>query len=228
MKNKNCFLISGISGFLFLLLIVLVRFADVAAVGPEGTVIGLSGINKAVADFTGVNMLWYDITDLLGIAAVVTAFLFGAAGLIQTIKRKSLFKVDSEILCLGGLYAIVIGLYILFETVIINYRPVIMPGCTQPEASFPSSHTMLVCTVMGSAAAVIGKYVKKKAAANALKTVFIAIIFITVLGRLYSGVHWFTDISGGVLISIALLSLFKGTCIRIKEKAKDNRSDLSD
>ena len=36
----------------------------------------------------------------------------------------------------------------------------------------------------------------------------ILIIFTTILGRLISGVHWFTDIIGGILISSFLLMLF--------------------
>lgn len=149
-------------------------------------------------------MLWYDITDWLGIAAILTALFFALAGLVQLIKRRSLLKVDREILALGGLYIIVIGLYVLFEKVIINYRPIIMPGSTHPEASFPSSHTMLVCIIMGSAAMLLGKY----KLCTALRIMCLSVIAVTVIGRLIAGVHWFTDILGGILISITLLSVF--------------------
>ena len=164
---------------LTVILIALVRLVDAAPIGAQGTSIGLSHLNQFVFDLFGVNMLWYNITDWLGVAAVLTGFVFAVTGLVQLIKRRSLLKVDREILSLGGLYIVVIGLYLFFENVIINYRPIIMPDNTSPEASFPSSHTMLV------------------------------IIGVTVVGRLIAGVHWFTDILGGILISVTLLSLYE-------------------
>lgn len=216
MKRKKYVLTAGISGLLFAVLIVLVRFVDVQAIGPEGTRIGLSHLNRLVFEKLGVHMLWYEITDWLGIAAIFTAFLFALAGLLQWISRKSLLKVDKEILALGGLYLIAIGLYVLFELVIVNYRPILMPGGTHPEASFPSSHTMLVCVIMGSAVPLLGKYVKNKVLCKALRIICAAIIAITVIGRLISGVHWFTDILGGILISVMLLNLYAAILERIE------------
>ena len=208
MKNKNNLFVSGISGLLVMILIVLVRFVDVRPIGPEGTSIGLSRLNGFFFRLSGVNILWYHITDWLGVAAILVAFLFAMAGFVQLIKRRSILKVDHEILALGGLYIVVIGLYVLFEIVIVNYRPIIMPDGTHPEASFPSSHTMLVCVIMGSAIMLIGKYLKEKPLCRVLRGFYSAIIGITVIGRLIAGVHWFTDIVGGILISIFLLSLF--------------------
>lgn len=208
MKNKGNLLFAGVSGLLAGLLIVLIRFVDVRPIGPDGTVIGLSHLNQFVFDRFGVHMLWYGITDWLGAAAVITAFVFAVTGLVQLIKRRSLLKVDREILALGGLYIAVIGLYVLFEIAVVNYRPVIMPDSTHPEASFPSSHTMLVCVIMGSAAMLIGRYIRGKALCRILQGVCAVIIAVTVIGRLISGVHWFTDIIGGILISTALLALF--------------------
>ena len=151
MKQKKYALSAGVSGLLFAALIVLVKSVDVQTIGPEGMRIGLSHLNRLVFEKLGVHMLWYAITDWLGIAAIGTALLFAMIGLVQWIRRRSILKVDKELLALGGLYLIVIGLYVLFELVIVNYRPIIMPGSIHPEASFPSSHTMLVCVIMGSA-----------------------------------------------------------------------------
>ena len=204
-------------GVLTVLLIILLRFVDVRKIGPEGTSIGLSHLNKFFFDLTGLNIAWYDITDWLGLTSIATAFVFAVAGLVQLIKRKSLLKVDKEILFLGALYIVVIGLYFLFEKVIVNYRPVIMPGGSRPEASFPSSHTMIVCIIMGSAVMMIKKYIKKKSLQRVLAVFCYAIIAVTVIGRLIAGVHWFTDILGGILISISLLSLFSAI-INWKEK----------
>lgn len=214
MKRNGKLILSASCFIGTVILIILLRFVDVAPIGPNNTCVGLSHLNQFVFNAFGVNMIWYTITDWLGIVAILTAFLFSVAGLIQLLKRKSILKVDREILSLGGLYLVVIGLYILFEKAVVNYRPIIMPGCTQPEASFPSSHTMLVCVVMGSAAMLTGKYVKNRTLCVLLKAFCILIIAVTVIGRLISGVHWFTDIIGGILISSALLSLFSaiGMC----------------
>ena len=208
MKNKGKFLIIGISGALFALLIVLLCCVDVEPVGAAGTSVGLSHMNRFVFELTGVNMVWYNITDWLGLAAIFAAFLFAATGLVQVIKRRRILKVDKEILALGGLYILVIGIYVLFENVIVNYRPIIMPGCSNPEASFPSSHTMLVCVIMGSTIIIIGKYIKKKSLCMVIRGICAAVIAVTVVGRLISGVHWFTDILGGLLISTFLLALY--------------------
>ena len=208
MKHRRI-LTAGVGGVLTVILIALVRLVDAAPIGAQGTSIGLSHLNQFVFDLFGVNMLWYNITDWLGVAAVLTGFVFAVTGLVQLIKRRSLLKVDREILSLGGLYIVVIGLYLFFENVIINYRPIIMPDNTSPEASFPSSHTMLVCVIMGSAAMLINRYIRNKPLNRILRAVCYVIIGVTVVGRLIAGVHWFTDILGGILISVTLLSLYE-------------------
>jgi undecaprenyl-diphosphatase len=173
--------------------------------------VGFSGINNKIHNLTGVNMEWYDLTDYFGYLAIGVAALFALVGLIQLVKRKSLFKVDREIICLGVLFVAVIGFYVGFEHFIINYRPVIMPDAAAPEASYPSSHTMLIITVMGASMMLIRRYLGSGFLSGLLRLICFLIIVATVAGRLYSGVHWFTDIVGGCLLSISLIELYGAT-----------------
>ena len=218
MSVKGKYVLAGCFGLLFVALIALVLCVDVAPIGPAGTSVGLSKINGAFHEMTGVNMTWYKITECLGYGSLGVAALFALVGLIQLVSRKSLRKVDAEIFALGGLYVAVLAVYIFFEKVIVNYRPVIMPGDALPEASFPSSHTMLACTIMGSAIMVMGKYVKNDDLRVALRVICGIVLGVVVVGRLISGVHWLTDIAGGVLVSAALLMLFSGAKDALKEK----------
>ena len=198
-----------ITGALFIAEIVLLKRYDVAAIGPAGTEVGFSHLNQKVHDMTGVNMRWYDITDYIGYGAIAICLIFALIGLIQLIQRRSLLKVDREILALGGLFAVTIGFYVLFEKVVINCRPVLMEGETVPEPSFPSSHTVLVTVVMIAVMMIIDNYVSDLFT-GLIKALCVIVAVVTVGGRLYCGVHWFTDIVGGVLLSITLLLLFAG------------------
>ena len=210
MNTKAKFSIAGVSGILFVILIVLLKTVDVAPIGPEGTSIGLSQINKAVNESLGVSDLWYKITKVMEIVADLTVLIFGLIGVTQLVKRKSLLKVDKDILALGGLYVVTAAMYALFEVMIINYRPIIMEGDEHVEASFPSSHTMLICVIMGSAIMLMSKYIKNEKLRVILSILCVAVMVVMAAGRLLAGVHWLTDITGGVLISITLLAAFAG------------------
>ena len=210
MKTKVKFMLAVLFLILFAVLILLVKKVNVAAIGPEGTSIGLSDLNKSFHEMTGENHTLYKISEYLGYGALALVGVFGLVGLAQLIRRRSLLKVDHEILALGGLYVVVLGLYFVFEKVVINYRPVIMEGDAHVEASFPSSHTMLAMVVLGSTLMVISKYVKQDGLRVILEMLCIISIVLLVLGRLLCGVHWLTDIIGGVLISGALLFAFAG------------------
>ena len=209
-----------ITGALFAALIVLLKIYDVAAIGPMGTEIGFSHFNQFVHELTGVNMLWYDITDYIGYAAIGVCALFAVVGFVQMVKRRSLIKVDKEILALGGLFVVVIGCYVFFEKYIINYRPIIMPGEDMPEASFPSSHTMLIMTVFIAVMIISDRYVNKGLGALVRFACFL-IVLVTVGGRLYCGVHWFTDIIGGILLSATLLLLFSAVVSSASKKHRE-------
>lgn len=201
-KKKRNFLISTILILIAVVFTILVKVVDVKPVGANDTNIGFATVNQFVFKTIGVNMIWYHITDCLGLLSICIAMAYALIGIIQLVKRKSLFKVDKEIIILGLFYVVVIALYIFFEKVIVNYRPVLMDGSL--EASYPSSHTLMTICLCGSFI-IVNKELFNNNISKVINILSLVIIFITVIGRLISGVHWFTDIMGGIFIAIALL-----------------------
>ena len=187
----------------FVLWTVLVSVVDVRAIGPNGSSVGFATLNGYVHNLTGVNMRMYSITDWLGLVPIGVAFGFAVLGLAQWVGRKSLFKVDRSILALGGFYIIVLAMYIFFEIVVINYRPVLIDGYL--EASYPSSTTMLVMCVMPTAMMQLHARIKSDVFRRCVLISIAAFTAFMVIGRLASGVHWLTDIIGGALVSAGLV-----------------------
>lgn len=133
-------------------------------------------------------------------------------------QAKNLLRVDKDILALGIFYIIVIALYILFEIVIVNYRPILIEG--RLEASYPSSTTMLVMCVMPTASIQMYYRIKNitlKRCIIAATTVFVVFM---VIGRLISGVHWMSDIIGGALLSSGMVVMYNGIFYKINAKNK--------
>lgn len=208
MKNKNQkdFCIAICILLAFLLWTVAIQFIDVQAIGPQESSVGFATINQLVINLTGVHMSLYTITDWLGLVPLIFVMGFGTLGLIQWIKRKHLLKVDYNILILGGFYIVVMAVYVLFEMVVVNYRPVLIGGIL--ESSYPSSTTMLVMCVMPTAIMQFNARIKNNVLKRSVASAIIAFIVFMVIGRLVSGVHWFTDIIGGALFSTGLVLLY--------------------
>lgn len=188
---------------------LLVMTVDVQAVGPLGTKVGFASLNKAFFDTFGQNDIFYKISEWVGYLSLTMAASFAMIGLIQLIKGRSFKKVSLSIYALGALYLILFILYVLFlKVIVINYRPVLEAGAF--ESSFPSSHTILACTIMGSTYIMLGRVFKKEHAVRiGLRIGCVALLVIMVVSRLFSGVHWFTDVIGSVIYSAALLSIFQ-------------------
>ena len=205
-KSRRLFFLGASLLAAFVLWTVLVCFVDVQAIGPEGSSVGFATLNGCVHDFTGVNMSLYVITDWLGLVPIGVAFGFAVLGLVQWIKRKSILKVDRSILVLGGFYIVVMAVYVLFEMVVINYRPTLIDGYL--EASYPSSTTMLVMCVMPTAMIQLRARIKNKVFSRCVMIAIAVFIVFMVIGRLVSGVHWITDIIGGALVSAAIVLMY--------------------
>ena len=205
-KSRRLFLVGGALLAAFALWTVFVRFVDVQAIGPKESCVGFATLNGYVHNLTGVNMSLYTVTDWLGLVPIGVALGFAILGLVQLIKRKSLWKVDHSILALGVFYIVVMAAYLVFEIVVINYRPTLIEGYL--EASYPSSTTMLVMCVMPAAIIELNSRIKNLSIRKCLSCFISIFIIFMVAGRLISGVHWLSDIIGGGLLSTGLVMLY--------------------
>ena len=191
----------------FLIWTAAIQLVDVQAIGPQKSSVGFATMNRFVHNLTGVHMSLYTITDWLSLVPLMFVMGFGILGLIQWIRRKHLLKVDYSILVLGGFYIVVMAAFVLFEVLVVNYRPVLIDGVL--EASYPSSTTMLVMCVIPTAIMQLNARIKNgvlKGFVASAMTIFLAFM---VIGRVISGVHWFTDIIGGALLSAGLVLLYR-------------------
>ena len=201
--KKNGIVRTSLLALLFIMFTLAVINVDVQKIGPEGSEVGFAFINGPVHDALPVNDLFYKLTTFLGYLALLAVLGYGAVGVWQLIKRRSLKKVDSQLISLGIFFVLVIFCYVLFEKLVINYRPVILDGGL--EASYPSSHTLLALCVFGAMMVPYPELFSEKQL-SLVRAAAGALVVLSVVGRLLSGVHWLTDIVGAVLLSAALLS----------------------
>ena len=193
----------------------LILTVDVQPLGQNGTNIGFATLNCWFHKLTGVHMLIYTITDWLGLIPILVCMIFAGVGLIQLITRKSLFKVDYDIIALGIYYVVVIVAFLGFEMVPINYRPILIEGVM--EASYPSSTTLLVLSVMPTLIFQSKRRIENDIMKNIVVILTIFFSAFMVIGRLMAGVHWFTDIVGGILLSMGLFYIYKGVVLLSKK-----------
>ena len=205
-QEKREWIVAGALLAAFVLWTVLIRFVDVQAIGPDGSAVGFATLNAFVHRRTGVHMSLYTVTDWLGLVPIAFMLSFAALGAWQWICRKRLGCVDRSILVLGAFYAAVLAVYVLFELLVINFRPVLIDG--RLEASYPSSTTVLVLCVMPTSAMYLHRHIKGKRLRCVAVAACVLFAAFMVGARLLSGVHWLTDIVGGILISAGLVRLY--------------------
>lgn len=215
LKKKNI-IISICLIILSVIYTILVKYVDVAPIGPKASSVGFSTLNKFVFNFLGRSNIWYNITEVLGMISILIALFYALIGLYKLIKNKSILKIDKEIIILGIFYFVVLLVYLFFEKVIINYRPVLVKGIL--EASYPSSHTMLSICICLSAMIINNKLYKTMGISKIINTLSIIIMITTTVGRLLSGMHWLSDILGGIIISICLSYIFKTVIYSLNEE----------
>ena len=223
MRGKKILTAAAVLLALFALRTVMIMRIDVQRIGPEGTAVGFAGLNGWLHELTGVNWLLYTVTDWLGLVPILICVCYGSLGLVQWIRRKKLLRVDADIMLLGAYYLLVIFGYLFFEMVPINYRPVLIDGYL--EASYPSSTTLLVLSVMPTLQFQTDRRcanIKVRCLATAFVILFSAFM---VIGRMVSGVHWITDIIGSVLLSGGLYLLYRAAVARADQRKAEGASN---
>ncbi len=200
----------------FVLWTFMIQTVDVQPAGVHGTNVGFATVNIWFHRLTGVHMGIYTVTDWLGLVPIAVCIGFGLLGLTQWIRRKSIAKVDRDILLLGGYYILVILGYLIFEMIPINYRPILIEGAM--EASYPSSTTLLVLSVMPTRLFQVNRRAKRRTVRRIAAAFVILFSAFMVIGRLVAGVHWLTDIFGSVLLSAGLYCLYRAAVLAMDRK----------
>lgn len=218
MKKYLYWLIPTISLILFIIWTILVKTVDVRYINDIGF-LGFYSFNTQVNEWVKtLNNSMFDIfsTVLLG-AGILTVFVYAVIGLVQLIKRKSLKKVDPILYVLLGVYVLSAIFYIVFELYKVTYSPFSVKG--DLKASYPSSHLFISITYMVTAVLAMFKMINLK---KGIKIIFIILSALfaccSILTRLMSGNHYFTDIIGGIFLSITLVTAFMAGCKCLEDK----------
>ena len=192
---------------LFALWTAIVCTADVRPAGPNGSEVGLATINVAFRELTGEHLGLYVATDYLSVIPIAIMLGFGLLGLSQLVSRKSLAKVDRDLLVLGMFYVLLLAAYAAFDLLALNYRPLLIEGKLEP--SYPSSTTLLVLCVMATAVMQISHRVGEGRLKKVLLIAATLFAVLMIVARLLSGVHWLSDIVGGLLLGGCLVMAYR-------------------
>ena len=200
------FSISFVLFVCFIMFTAALKFVDVQPVGPMDSEVGFATVNVFVHNLFGQNKVYDRISDFLAVLSLFVACSFAIIGAYQLLQKKSILKVDSSIILLGVTYVFVILIYVLFEKLVINFRPVLEKGVL--EASYPSSHTMMILIILGTARTTMERIIHNELVLKGLRIVLAVLMVLAVAFRIMSGVHWFTDILGALFISAAVIQLY--------------------
>ena len=196
-----------------LLMTILVATVDVQPVGVEGTNLGFASINTGFFNKFGENHTFYLLSKLAGLVCFAVAGGFGIFFLVSLFRCGSLQKVDRNLTALMLLYLATAIVYVLFEKFAINYRPILRDEGL--ESSYPSTHAMIAYVIMVSAVDQWNIYIKNEKLLTAVTAISFLILALVIVSRILSGVHWITDIIGGILFGDMLIAWFRAVLTKM-------------
>lgn len=163
-------------------------------------------------------MQWGMITDVIVASAIAVVVVFACLGLYQWVSRKSLKKVDPQLLWMPLPLAIMAVVYFIFEKLIVlNVRP---NGSGEP--SFPSTHVMITATVFFITMLIIPKYVKQKSLRIILEVIMVIMIILICIGRVLANMHWPIDVVGGVGFAFIFAEIYYLALKKTLKKEKEH------
>ena len=218
MKNsrRKCVTISIILLVIAVIYTVLVKYVDVKAIGPQSSEVGFSILNKFVHGLLPFNETFYKISKYAGLLPFGFVAAYGLHGFINLIKNKGFKKMDKKYIILGLFYIIFVAMYLFFEKIPINYRPVLVKGAL--EASYPSTHTLIAICLCGTSLIVSKQLIKNDTMRLLFDIAAWCLMIGIVITRIISGVHWASDIIGGILLSITYLAFFKCSLLHLNDR----------
>ncbi len=196
-KQKTWLIIGSIALVAFVAFTIVMAMVDVKQIK----------LNQFIWQHCGKNMVWERVTDWLGYLVILALLAMCVCQVWQWLRRKSLSRVDRNLILFDMILVCLVLVYFFFEIVVVNCRPELVNKVA--KASYPSSHAMLFATVLPLLIYQVWYYLGKNQALCFVVTVCLSLaLIIGLVGRLLSGVHWFTDILGGVIISCSLVSYY--------------------
>ena len=194
----------------FVALTICLLFVDVRAAGESGAEVGFATINQKVWQAIGQSAAALTVSEVCGLCMIAAVGAFGVTGLVQVIRRKGFLRADKELYVMAGGLVLLAAAYVFFEIFVVNCRPVLDEG--ELAASYPSSHAMLATAVAGMGMAYLHSRQRKGVLINVLIGLLNGVSVATVACRLLGGVHWLSDIVGGVLLGMVIVYAYRAVC----------------
>ncbi|MCR5647873.1 MAG: phosphatase PAP2 family protein [Acholeplasmatales bacterium] len=196
-KFINLYTILGCSFLVLFIILMLLLNVDKAVIAESNEAVGLSHINNIVKYSYKENVDF--MTDLLFYITFTVVIFEACLGVYQLVKRKSLFKVDIEILVFGTSLVLMVIFWLLFDYVVkINIRPT-----HEAEGSFPSTHVFMTTFLALASHGFICYAYENKIAKYGSLLLAVSMIALVLFGRVASGMHYITDVTGGLFLGLA-------------------------
>ncbi|MEW4355282.1 phosphatase PAP2 family protein [Streptococcus pneumoniae] len=197
MKHKQTFLTRG--SFALLLFVIL---GYVVKFYPEQ----LAGFDQAIQ--TGIRGdLQVSLTRFFATITQIVSTPVVISWVVLVVGVFLWKKWQSEAVFLGGNLILAGVLVSLLKQVYQRPRPSITHLVQETGYSFPSGHSLAATMVFGSLVVIAYQRIFNKKICYLVQGVFLSLILIVLISRVYLGVHYPSDVLGGALLGFGVLHL---------------------